>query len=127
MLMFYHSTLVYFTFLLQCLMKKNVVEHKTIPIEFYSLTFRYCIQDINCTLYKTVSEMKYARALRFQLYFLNEYIRTCRNGRDLLDSMTLRNHIISEPQLFSLEVCRPWSLIMAKNNCVMLNFVIHKQ
>ncbi|KAL5267291.1 hypothetical protein ACHWQZ_G004360 [Mnemiopsis leidyi] len=63
----------------------------------------YCIQDINYNLYKTVSEMKYARALRYQLFFLKEYIRTCRNGKDLLDNMTLRTHIINEPQLFSLE------------------------
>ena len=36
---------------------------------------RYCIQDINYNLYKTVNEMKYARALRYQLFFLKEYIR----------------------------------------------------
>lgn len=63
----------------------------------------YCIQDINYNLYKTVNEMKYARALRYQLFFLNEYIRNCRNGKDLLDNMSIRSHIINEPQLFSLQ------------------------
>ena len=41
----------------------------------YPTTIRYCIQDINQGLYKSVSEMKTARALRFQLYFLSEYLR----------------------------------------------------
>lgn len=65
----------------------------------------FSIVDTNNNLYKNVADMRYSRALRYQLFFLNEYLKTCRNGVHLIETMpsTIKKHIIDEPQCYSME------------------------
>ncbi|XP_070537841.1 run domain Beclin-1-interacting and cysteine-rich domain-containing protein-like [Ptychodera flava] len=61
------------------------------------------VTDVNPLLYRKVKSLDVVRELRTQLYFLKDFIRTCRQGQSMWNEFDKRpHHLIHDTNIYSL-------------------------
>ncbi|GIX85184.1 run domain Beclin-1-interacting and cysteine-rich domain-containing protein [Caerostris darwini] len=61
------------------------------------------IEDINSNLYKKVRQLEHCRILRTQLFYLKNFMTTCRKAKNIQDFLASESyHILHQPHVYSL-------------------------
>ncbi|CAL1267562.1 unnamed protein product [Larinioides sclopetarius] len=61
------------------------------------------VDDINCNLYQKVRQLDHCRILRTQLFYLKNFMNTCRKAENIRDFLKKENqYLLQDPHMYSL-------------------------